>query len=100
MLTEVYFVNDVVPKMYFKPSRPLAEDEMQTTTQLVEADANLLNLFTESEDMKNTTYLLKGLKPATLGLTNPTGLITKRELTDRLFPAMQWKMVLNTKWNL
>ena len=48
--------------MYFKPSRPLADDEMQTTTQLVEADANLLNLFTESEDMKNTTYLLKGVK--------------------------------------
>ena len=62
VLTEVYFVNDVVPKMYFKPSRPLAEDEMQTTTQLVEADANLLNLFTESKDMKNTTYLLKGVK--------------------------------------
>ena len=62
VLTEIYFVDEVVPKIYFKPSRPLAEDEMQTITQLVEADANLLNLFTESvEDMKKTTYLLKGV---------------------------------------
>ena len=59
VLTEIYLVHEAVPKICFKPSRPLAEDEMQTITQLVKADANLTNLFDESDDMKNTTYLLK-----------------------------------------
>tara|TARA_Y100000361_G_C11161206_1_gene347463 strand:- start:3306 stop:4565 length:1260 start_codon:yes stop_codon:yes gene_type:complete len=61
VLTEIYLVHETVPKMYFKPSRPLAEDEMQTVTRLVEADANLTNLFIESDDMKNTSYLLKNV---------------------------------------
>lgn len=61
VLTEIYLVHEAVPKMYFKPSRPLAEDEMQTVTRLVEADANLINLFDESDDMKNTSYLLKNV---------------------------------------
>tara|TARA_R100000951_G_C2651226_1_gene184475 strand:- start:3258 stop:4526 length:1269 start_codon:yes stop_codon:yes gene_type:complete len=61
VLTEIYLVHESVPKLYFKPSRPLAEDEMQTITRLVKADANLTNLFDESDDMKNTTYLLKNV---------------------------------------
>ena len=62
VLTEVYLVHENVAKIYFKPSRPLAEDEVLTVTQLVKADANLINLFDESDDMKNPNYLLKDVK--------------------------------------
>jgi len=87
VLTEIYFVHDAVPKMYFKPSRPLAEEEMQTITQLVEADANLLNLFTESEDMKNTTYLLKGTKARYPRLDQPYRFDTKAGANGQTVPC-------------
>ena len=87
VLTEIYFVHGAIPKMYFKPSRPLAEDEMQTITQLVEADANLLNLFNESEDMKNTTYLLKGVKARYPRLDQPYRFDNKAGANGKTVPC-------------
>ena len=66
VLTEIYFKKtNGFNKMYFKPVRPLTGEEVDATTQLIQADETNNNLFKnleESLSMKNQTYLLKDVK--------------------------------------
>jgi len=66
ILTEVYFFKfNGFPKIYFKPVRPLSEEELGNIGQLLKADVMKHNLFKNSEGntyMKNPVYLLKNVK--------------------------------------
>jgi len=66
VLTEIYFVEaNTFPVMYFKPVRPLSEEELGNIGQLLKADVMKHNLFKNSEGntyMKNPVYLLKNVK--------------------------------------
>jgi len=65
ILTEVYFfkVNGFY-RIYFKPARPLATEEMEAVEGLIEQDEKNSNLFNNIGDnnMSNNSYILKNVK--------------------------------------
>ena len=65
ILTEVYFfkANDFY-KIYFKPARPLATEEMKAVEELIERDEKHSNLFNNigNNNMSNNSYILKNVK--------------------------------------
>ena len=66
VLTEIYFgEKSGISKMYFKPSRPLAEDELVEVQQLVEDAAiprNPFETMKEENFMSNDKYIIKDVK--------------------------------------
>jgi len=65
VLTEIYFFkgNDFY-KIYFKPARPLATEEMEAVKKLIELDEKHSNLFNNigNNNMSNKSYILKNVK--------------------------------------
>jgi hypothetical protein len=65
VLTEIYFFKTVdFYKIYFKPARPLATEEMDAVKKLIERDEKHSNLFNNigNNNMSNNSYILKDVK--------------------------------------
>lgn len=61
--TEICFADSSSRRiMYFKPASLVSEDEQENLTRLILADANVNNLFNASANMKNESYILKGIE--------------------------------------
>lgn len=65
VLTEIYFFKTIdFYKIYFKPARPLATEEMDAVKKLIERDEKHSNLFNNigNNNMSNNSYILKNVK--------------------------------------
>lgn len=62
VLTEIYFVEHRdFYKMYFKPVRPLAEEELADIQQLSEAETKEINPFNKEQSMASKSHIIRGV---------------------------------------